>query len=238
MIILRLDIIALNSFLFARLGAFLRSTNGCPKVRSFTPRDSALGLVLADLFPLMRQSLNWFRYIQEMFVEVRSSELDTGLSSSDKAVEIDFTISASPSLNPSSSSHTMLRAFHALKEVCFLDEDTLFKFRDRFQLPNKTRIRLSYPNEKDCAFNPGEVCFYEAAFLGGLRFPIDPLVMELLHHLGIVPGQLIPNSWRIIISCMEIWMIVIEGDMILPDDLLYLYHLKESKEFGYYELVP
>ena len=29
-----------------------------------------------------------------------------------------------------------------------------------------------------------------------------------------------------------------EGDVIRLDELLYLYHLKESKEFGYYELVP
>lgn len=33
-------------------------------------------------------------------------------------------------------------------------------------------------------------------------------------------------------------MIVMEGDMIRMDKLLYLYRLKESKEFGYYELVP
>jgi len=32
-------------------------------------------------------------------------------------------------------------------------------------------------------------------------------------------------------------MIVIEGDMIRMDELLYLYHLK-LKEFRYYELVP
>lgn len=46
------------------------------------------------------------------------------------------------------------------------------------------------------------------------------------------------NSWRIVISCMEIWMIVIDGDMIRLDEFVYLYHLKELKEFGYYELVP
>ena len=173
-----------------------------------------------------------------MSVEVRSSELDTGLSSSDKVVEIDFAISASPSLNPSSSSHTMLKSFHTFKEVCSLDEDTHFRFRDRFQLLDEARIRLPYPDEKACAFNPGEVCFYKAAFLSGLKFPVHPFVMELLHHLGIAPRKLMPNSWRIIISCMEIWMIMIEGDMIRPDDPLYWYHLKESKEFGYYELVP
>ena len=33
-------------------------------------------------------------------------------------------------------------------------------------------------------------------------------------------------------------MIVTEGDVIHLDELLYLYHLKESKEFRYYKLVP
>ena len=37
---------------------------------------------------------------------------------------------------------------------------------------------------------------------------------------------------------MEIWLAVIEGDMIRVDEYTYLYHLKESKEYGHYELVP
>ena len=51
------------SFLFAYLGAFLKSNGGCPKIGPFTPRGSALKLVLADLSPLLRQSLDWFRSI-------------------------------------------------------------------------------------------------------------------------------------------------------------------------------
>lgn len=65
-------------------------------------------------------------------MEVTSSELDMNLSSSDKAMEVDIAILAPSSLNPSSSSPTMLRAFHALKEMCSLDKDTLFRFKDRF----------------------------------------------------------------------------------------------------------
>ena len=33
-------------------------------------------------------------------------------------------------------------------------------------------------------------------------------------------------------------MIVSDGDMIRVDEFVHLYCLKESKEFGYYELVP
>ena len=72
----------------------------------------------------------------------------------------------------------------------------------------------------------------------GLRFPVHPFIMELLHHLNIAPGQLMLNSWRIVISCMVIWMIIADGDIITLNEFVYLYHLKEFKEFGYYELVP
>ena len=74
--------------------------------------------------------------------------------------------------------------------------------------------------------------------MSGLRFPIHAFIMKLLHHLNIALGQLIPNSWRIVISCMEIWMIVTEGDMIRLDKFVHLYRLTKLKEFGYYELVP
>lgn len=75
-----------------------------PRGWPFVSQDSALGLVLVDLYPLLLHSLDWFRSIRGMSVEVRSSELDTGLSSSDKAMEVDTTISEPSSLNPLSSS--------------------------------------------------------------------------------------------------------------------------------------
>ena len=52
------------------------------------------------------------------------------------------------------------------------------------------------------------------------------------------PRQLMPNSWRIVISCMVIWTIIANDDMITLNEFVHLYRLKESKEFGYYELVP
>ena len=47
-----------------------------------------------------------------------------------------------------------------------------------------------------------------------------------------------PNSWRIVISCMKIWLAITEGDMIGIDKFTYLYCFKEFKEYGYYELMP
>ena len=84
---------------------------------------------------------------------------------------------------------------------------------------------------------PDEICFYEAVFSYGLRFPVHLFIMELLDHFGIAPRQLMPNSWRIVVNCMEIWLATI-GDMIKVGELIHMYRLKESKEYGYYELVP
>ena len=34
------------------------------------------------------------------------------------------------------------------------------------------------------------------------------------------------------------WTTIADGDMITLNEFIHLYHLKESKEFGYYERVP
>ena len=132
----------------------------------------------------------------------------------------------------------MLPLFHALKEKCTLKADVFNKFRDRFQFPEGTRACLLMKGEKPCAFAHGEVCFYEAAFSCGLRFPVHLFIMEHLHHLNIALGQLMPNSWRIVISCMVIWTSIADGDMITLNEFVHLYRLKASKEIGYYELMP
>ena len=97
-------------------------------------------------------------------LEVKSSELEMGLSSSDDPVEEDTVV----------STPRVVRAFFALDEECGLDAETLSHFRDRFQFPERVRIRLPHKKERACHFSPGEVCFYEAAFQSGLRYPVHP----------------------------------------------------------------
>ena len=72
--------------------------------------------------------------------------------------------------------------------------------------------------------------------LVGYRLSVHPFLVELLAHFGIAPGQFMPNSWRIVVNCMQIWLVT-NGDMINVGELTYLYRLKESKEYGYFELV-
>ena len=153
-----------------------------------------LSVVLGELSPILGQSLAWFEGETKKMSEVRSSELETGLSSSEGPVEGDTTVSVP----------RQVRTFYALKEKCGLDADIVARFKDRFQFPARVYVRQPGPEDRACHFFPSEVCFYETAFTSGLRLPIHPLVMELLGYFGIAPGQLMPNSWRIVINCMEI----------------------------------
>ena len=159
--------------------------------------------------------------------EVRSSELDTGLSSSGEPTEGDTAV----------STPREVRAFYAFEEVCGLDADTVARFKDIFQFPERVRVRQPNNEDRACHFFPSEICFYEAAFSCGLRFPVRPFIIELLDHFGIAPRQLMPNSWRIVVNCMEIWLTAI-GDMIKVGELVHTYRLKGSKEYRYYKLMP
>ena len=122
--------------------------------------DSSLGLVLAVLYPLLHQSLNWLKAVQVVLVgermgsEVRLNDLETGMSSSGDVVGA--AVSVPSSSQPSVSQPS--RFFHALKEKYSLNEETLSRFRDRFQFPKETRIRLPCSGKKSCAFAHNEVC--------------------------------------------------------------------------------
>ena len=110
--------------------------------------------------------------------DIRSSKLETVLSSNADSLSrvVDNVVSKLPS---SSSS----RPLHALSESCSLKESHLKGFRKRFQFPKGTSIRLPCLGEKPHNFVPCEVCFYEANFLCGLRFPVHPFILHLLSEL-------------------------------------------------------
>ena len=226
------------SIFIARLGVFLEYSSGRrPQVGLFVSCFTTFKSILLSLYPLIRHSL--IKHHLEMTTveyrenDVRSSELETGLSSNAESLckEVDMAVSKFPS----SSSSTPL---HALSEFCSLKEKHLKGFRKRFQFPKGTTLRLPCSNEKACNFTHEEVCFYEAAFLCGLHFPVHPFVMQLLSNFQIAPGQLVPNAWRTIISYMSIWMSACEGDMITLNEFFHLYLLKPSTHYEYFELLP
>ncbi|XP_075663167.1 uncharacterized protein LOC142632686 [Castanea sativa] len=134
------------SFLFARLGG---SLGVFPNLRGFVSEGSSLGVVLGDLYPLLRESVDWFEDLVKklrLMSEVRSSDLDTGLSSSDGPMEGDTAV----------STFREVRAFHALVEPCGLDSDAVNRFRDRFQFPERVRVRRPTDDDRACSFFPAK----------------------------------------------------------------------------------
>ena len=109
---------------------------------------SGLGLALADLLSLLHESVDWFKGIVggwRSMLEMRSSELETRLSSSDDPIDVEEdTVTCGP---------REVRAFHAFEEVCGLDSNTLSRFRDKFQFLEKVQIRLPYGEERACHFH-------------------------------------------------------------------------------------
>ena len=216
------------SLFFARLGAALGVfSDFLPLVGDFIFAGCGLSLVIGELSSILGQSIAWFEGETRRMTKVRSSELETGLLSNG-GLEVGDTAVFVP---------WVVRAFHALEELCGLDADTVDRFKDRFQFPERVHIHRPTNEDRACHFFPGEVCFYEAVFTCGLRLSVHPFIMEFLGFFGIAPGQLMPNSWRIVVNCMEIWLAANE-DMIKVGKLVNLYRLKESKEYVYYELDP
>ena len=90
-------------------------------------------------------------------LEVRSSELETGLSSSGEPVKGDVAVSASREV----------RAFYALNEECGLDDDTLGRFKDRFQFLNGLGFVYLVKGNELAIFSLGRCVFMSPPLLVG-----------------------------------------------------------------------
>ena len=125
---------------------------------------------MADLLPLLRQSIDWFESLvreQEIMSKVRSSELEIGLSSNDGPVEAGSDTAVSAPWED--------RAFNALDEVCGLDTDTLSRFKDRFQFPDRIRFRLPAKRNGPAISSLGRYVSTRLLFCMVLGFPSTPL---------------------------------------------------------------
>ena len=49
---------------------------------------------------------------------------------------------------------------------------------------------------------PKMVCFFEATFENGLRFPLHPFIKSVLQHFNVYPSQLSPNFWGVLVSLL------------------------------------
>nr|POF23092.1 hypothetical protein CFP56_54306 [Quercus suber] len=116
--------------------------------------------------------------------EVRSRNLETGLSSSDDCVVLGATSVSTP--------------YKAWNVSCSLSEKDKKWIRERFQFPNSVKIRILSDKERSSQSYADEI----------------------------------------LVSCMVVWMSAHDGDVIMRDEFLHFYHLRKSKDPGYYEFKP
>ena len=132
--------------------------------------------------------------------EVRSSELVIGLSSSKDHRALEVTFLSTP---------------HKAWGICYaLKEKDKKRVRDKFQFLSFVRIWIPDSDNRACQSYANKVCFYEADFVSGLRFPSHPFVRELFFLFQLALALLVPNSWRIVVCCMVIWMSTNDRDTI------------------------
>jgi hypothetical protein len=97
--------------------------------------------------------------------------------------------------------------------------------RARYQIPNDVVLRIPNPDERACCPKfEGDVAFYKVDFQAGIRFPLQPFVRELLDFLSLTLGQVAPNGWQTIISCMVMWRVSNnEQEDLTVDEFLFCY---------------
>ena len=106
--------------------------------------------------------------------EVRSSELDTGLSLSEDQGVLKVSSPSTP--------------YKAWGIHCALKEKEERRIRNRSQFPSLVKVRIPDDDDRACHSYVDEVCFYEVDFISCLCFPIHPFLGELFYHLLLTPA--------------------------------------------------
>ena len=115
--------------------------------------------------------------------------------------------------------------------------DHLDGFRVIYGIPESIELRVAQEHERADWDIPGWTCFYEYMLRLGFRFPIPRLIRHVLKYFDLAPGQLMPNSWRILLSLTVLSEQYGFDFGIGP--LLRNYYMKEHvHDQGRYMLIP
>ena len=141
-----------------------------PRVGLFVEKNCSYRSILLFLFPLVHRSVGIAQsLIMSGEGEVRSSELKTGLSSSEDQGVLEVTSPSTP--------------HKAWGICCSLKEKDEKRIRDRFQFLSFVKIRILDGGYKACHSYADEVCFYEVDFDSGLCFPVHSFIRKLFFLL-------------------------------------------------------
>lgn len=121
--------------------------------------------------------------------------------------------SVKPSLPPTS----MLRGsrgrpvFSASNIPSTIANEELTVLGVRYLILASVTLRKPFGSERACSCVENETCLYAGALEGGLRLPFPAVVREVLSFLGLAHGQIVPNSWRLLIGCAALWGAMSDG---------------------------
>ena len=193
------------------------------------PPDSVLRRLSEELFDFVFPAIDTWRVVRGLMAtergswsSVHSEDLPEGLSDrgedSRSTEEAPSVSGSSRAVGPDDS--WIVRSY--LSKV--VDVEELEKLRSRYQIPEDVVLRTPESDEVACSSRFGDVAFYEADFNAGIRFPMQPLMRELLDRLNLAPGQLAPNAWRTVVGSMVMWKVLSDGqDDLTIDELLFCY---------------
>ena len=95
-------------------------------------------------------------------------------------------------------------------------------------------VEVAYCHESKIALHRGEgTTFFPLMSIleGGVRFPIDPLLLNTLRYYGLSPNQLPPNFYRVV-SCVRLNQTF--GLQLDHHDINHMYNLCGKKKSNYY----
>uniref|UniRef100_A0A2N9EEI0 Transposase (putative) gypsy type domain-containing protein n=1 Tax=Fagus sylvatica TaxID=28930 RepID=A0A2N9EEI0_FAGSY len=212
---------------------FAENGLGPPPIEGFVSSDSVLHRLSAELYSVIYPSISTWEAIRGRMAANEaewplplSEELPEGLSDeSAGGVTREVSSEAVPSTSGSRQLPRIDRSWKAMSYFSKIRQDDIDRIRRRYQVPDDVVLRIPDPDERACCPKyEGDVAFYEADLRAGLRFPVQPFVRELLDFLSLAPGQVNPNGWRTIISCMVMWRVNSNGEEDLTvDEFLFYY---------------
>ena len=109
----------------------------------------------------------------------------------------------------------------------------LVAFRQNYSVPDD--VEVMYCHESEIALHRGEgIAFFPLMSIleGGVRFPLDPLLLNTLRYYGLSPDQLPPNFYRVV-SCVS-RLNQTFGLQLDHHDINHMYSLCGKKKSNYY----
>ena len=97
----------------------------------------------------------------------------------------------------------------------------------RFHIPTDYTLSVTDKKAHEPYTGFEKLVVYKDQIEDGLRFPLDPFVKSLLNRYNIAPGQLHPNSYRILTGYLE--LMHKEGVNPTLDMFRYVYSLAKKK---------